>query len=122
MFTKSVNNTGSFRLDIEIPDDDLRALCEQQRLATRRLGAPCARKLRSRLADLMAAAHVRELVAGRPHPLSGDREGQFALGLHGGVRLVFEPNHDPVPSLSDGSIDWAQVTQITIIYIGDYHD
>lgn len=109
-------------MEINIPDDDLRALCEQQRLAVRELGKPCARKLRSRLADIDAAAHVRELVAGRPHPLVGDRFGQFALDLHGGVRLVFEPDHNPVPAFSDGGIDWAQVTRITIIFIGDYHD
>ncbi len=109
-------------MKIHIPDDDLRALCEQQRLAIRKLGAPCARKLRGRLADLQAAAHVRELVAGHPHPLQGDRAGQFALGLHGGIRLVFEPDHEPVPERPDGGIDWAQVTQITIIFIGDYHD
>jgi len=109
-------------LEIDIPDDALRALCEQQRLAIRKLGAPCARKLRSRLADLLAAAHARELVAGHPHPLTGDRQGQFALSLRGGVRLVFEPDHKPVPMLPDGSIDWTGVTRIRIVFIGDYHD
>lgn len=109
-------------MEINIPDDDLRALCEQQRLAVRKLGEPCARKLRSRLADIVAAAHVRELVAGRPHPLTGDRQGQFALDLHGGVRLAFEPDHEPVPDFPDGGIDWVQVTRITIVFIGDYHD
>ena len=109
-------------MEIDIPDDDLRALCQEQRLAIRKLGAACARKLRSRLADLQAAAHVRELVAGRPHPLTGDRKGQMALDLHGGVRLVFAPNHDPVPRFADGGIDWAQVRRITIVFIGDYHD
>lgn len=109
-------------MEINIPDDNLRALCEQQRLSVKKLGKPCARKLRSRLADLVAAAHVWELVAGHPHPLAGDRPGQFALDLHGGVRLVFEPDHKPVPAFPDGGIDWAQVTRITIIFIGDYHD
>ena len=109
-------------MEINSLNNDLRALCEQEKLAVRSLGKPCARKLRTRLADLMAAAHVRELVAGRPHPLSGDRQGQFALDLHGGVRLVFEPDHEPVPVLADGGIDWAQVTRIMIIFIGDYHD
>ena len=108
-------------MEVDIPDDALRALCEQQRLAVKALGAPCAR-LRSRLSDLSAALHVRELVVGRPHPLTGNRLGQFAVSLHGGIRLVFEPNHDPVPRRADGSINWALVARIRIIYIGDYHD
>jgi len=109
-------------LEIVIPDDALRTLCEQSRLAVRKLGAQCARKLRSRLADLQAAADVRELVAGHPHPLFGDRLGQFSVSLHGGVRLVFESDQTPAPCRSDGSVDWAKVTQVRIIYIGDYHD
>ncbi len=109
-------------LEINFFDNDLRALCEQEKLAIKSLGKPCARKLRTRLADLIAAAHVRELVAGRPHPLSGGRQGQFALDLQGGVRLVFEPDHEPAPVFTDGGIDWAQVTRITIMFIGDYHD
>lgn len=109
-------------MEITIPDDALRALCEQSRLAVRKLGAQCARKLRSRLGDLQAAADVRELVAGHPHPLSGDRLGQFAVSLHGGVRLVIEPDHASIPCRPDGSIDWTQVSHVRIIYIGDYHD
>lgn len=109
-------------MKVYIPDDALRALCEQQRLANKKLGTPCARKLRSRLADIVAAASVSELVAGRPHPLKGDREGQFSLSLNGGVRLVFEPAHNPVPQLASGGIDWAQIKQVNILFIGDYHD
>lgn len=109
-------------MEINIPDDDLRALCEQERLAVKTLGKACARKLRSRLADLIAAVYVRELGVGRPHPLKGDRQGQFALDLHGGVRLVFEPDHKPIPVFQDEGIDWAQVTRVTIVFIGDYHD
>lgn len=109
-------------MEINFINHDLRTLCEQEKLAVKKLGKPCARKLRTRLADLIAAAHVRELVAGRPHPLSGDRQGQFALDLHGGIRLVFKPDHEPVPALADGGIDWTQVSRIIIVFIGDYHD
>jgi len=35
---------------------------------------------------------------------------------------VFKPNHVPVPLNKHGKIDWAEITAITIIYIGDYHD
>lgn len=109
-------------MDIDFRDKKIRQLCEQQTTASRKLGTACARKLRSRLADLQAAERVTDLLAGRPHPLQGVRDGQFALDLEGGRRLVFEPDHQPVPSRDDGSIDWFRITRIRITYIGDYHD
>lgn len=109
-------------MDIFFADDDLEKLCSDVRTMSKKLGKPCSKKLVRRLSDLAAAAHVRELTAGRPHPLKGDRAGQFAVDLHGGVRLVFEPDHEPPPTKDDGSIDWSRVTAIRIVYIGDYHD
>ena len=109
-------------MQIKFRDSKLQKLCEQQARAQKKLGQAGARKLRTRLADLMAAQSVRELVAGRPHPLKGDRVGQFAVDLDGGKRLVFEPDHAPVPLMGDGSIDWSQVSQVCIVFIGDYHD
>ncbi len=109
-------------MQISFKDKTLKDLCEQEKLAQRKLGQPMAKKLRVRLADLMAAASVTELCAGRPHPLTGDLAGQFALDLVHPQRLVFEPDHDPVPCTEDGGVDWSQVTQVCIIWIGDYHD
>ena len=109
-------------MDIRFKDKKLRRLCETRALAERRLGADCARKLRSRLGDLEAAACVTELRAGRPHALTGDRTGQFALNLAGGRRLVFAPAQGPCPHHADGSIDWSRVTAVRIEFIGDYHD
>ena len=83
----------------------LQDLCQKRAVADRKLGADCARKLML-----------------RPHPLKGDRDGEFALDLAGGWRLTFVSAHDPCPTKLDGSIDWAQVTIVTIEYIGDYHD
>ena len=60
-------------------------------------------------------------MAGKPHRLIGDRLGQYAVCLAGGMRLVFEPDNDPVPLKEDGSIDWSQVTKICILEIVDYH-
>lgn len=91
-------------------------------MAVKKLGDVCARKLRTRLADLSAASRVTELVAGNPHPLTGDRLGQFAVDLAGGWRLVFAPANDPVPRRDDASIDWSAVTIVCIEFIGDYHD
>jgi len=109
-------------MDIAYSTEKLRKLCEVRAEAERRLGSNCARKLRTRLSDLDAAATVSDLLAGRPHPLKGDRWGQFAVDLAGGSRLVFEPNENPCPRLDDGAIDWHCVTHIRIVFIGDYHD
>ena len=100
----------------------IRELCEQQRVAERKLGAPSARRLRIRLSEIEASSRVTDLVAGNPHPLKGDRYGQFALDLSGGWRLVFSPANDPCPTKDDGGINWAQVTIVSIEFIGDYHD
>ncbi|MBD2254930.1 type II toxin-antitoxin system RelE/ParE family toxin [Nostoc parmelioides] len=109
-------------MEITFSDRKLQNLCEQQNLAQKKLGANCAKKLRTRLADLAAVSCVTELVAGRPHPLKGDRAGEFALDLEGGTRLVFKPDNDPVPLTEDESIDWSKVTAVCIVFIGDYHD
>lgn len=109
-------------MEIEFHDRKLRQLSENLALQNRSLGADCAKKLRTRLSDLEAAANVQELTAGHPHPLTGTRASQFSLNLTGGVRLVFVANHEPAPLTVDGSIDWALVTRVRIVFIGDYHD
>ena len=109
-------------MEITFDNRKYQELSEQQKLAQKELGKVGARRLRSRLADLAAAKSVRDLVAGRPHPLKGDRAGQFALDLEGAKRLVFRPANDPVPYREDNSIDWSKVTSICVVFIGDYHD
>jgi proteic killer suppression protein len=109
-------------LEIRFRDKKIRQLCEEQAAAEKKLGAACAHKLRIRMNALEAASRVTELVAGNPHPLKGDRAGQFALDLAGGWRLVFAPANDPCPHHAAGGIDWSQVTIVSIEYIGDYHD
>ena len=109
-------------MDIHFRDKKLRELCEKRAVAVKQLGDICARKLRARLDDLESAGNVTDLLAGSPHPLKGDRAGQFAVSLAGGWRLVFAPHHDPAPRHADGSIDWRQVTIVCIEFIGDYHD
>lgn len=109
-------------MKISFFDADIEALCKQSKLATRKLGAESAKKLQRRLSELFAANTVVELAAGRPHPLERDRAGQFSVDLHGGYRLIFKPTRQPPPAKADGSIDWAQVDEITIIEAEDYHD
>lgn len=109
-------------MNIGFANKKLRKLCEKSAVAQKELGTDCARKLKTRMDDLEAASCVADLVAGNPHPLRGDRAGQFSVDLAGGWRLVFAPDNEPCPHREDGSIDWSAVTIICIEYIGDYHD
>ncbi len=109
-------------MKISYEDEDVEALCKQSQVATKKLGAESAKKLQRRLSELHAASVVSELAIGRPHPLEYDRAGQFAVDLHKGKRLIFKPTRLPPPFKADGSIDWSQVTEITIIGAEDYHD
>ncbi len=101
--------------------EELRKICQEARKAVLALGSAGAKKLHARLSDLDAAARVTDLRAGGPHPLTRDLAGHFAVGLDGGRRMVFCPEHDPVPTRTDGTIDWSCVTAVRITFIGDYH-
>jgi proteic killer suppression protein len=109
-------------MDILFKTEVLRKLCSSEHEAKKQLGAVSAKKLRTRLADLRAAPRVSDLIAGRPHPLKGNRLGQFALDLHGAKRLVFESAQVPTPLTTDGVTDWQQVTIVCVVFIGDYHE
>ncbi len=111
-------------MDILFASKILERLCHDDKLATRTFGVPSARKLRTRLDDLIAAANLEyaRKLPGRFHGLTHDRTGQFALELHGGWRLVLEPANVPLPTRADGTIDLSKITTIRVVEIGDYHD
>ena len=83
-----------------------------------------AQTLMIRLAILKAARSL-ELVPTSPpdrrHQLRGDRDEYYAVDLVHPYRLVFKPNHEPLPRKQDGGIDTERVTAVTIIEIVDYH-
>ncbi|MBZ1326680.1 type II toxin-antitoxin system RelE/ParE family toxin [Aquirufa aurantiipilula] len=83
-----------------------------------------ARTINQRLKDLSAAenlAMMRTLPAARCHELAGDRKGELAVSVSTNYRLIFEPNHEPIPKKEGGGLDWEKVTKIRIMEIEDYH-
>lgn len=104
--------------------DELKRLCDDDRTAKKKLGADGAKKLRKRLDDMKAAATlgVMRTLPGRCHELRHDLNGRLAVDLDGGRRVVFRPEHTPIPELAAGGLDWTKVTAITIESVGDYHD
>ena len=91
----------------------------------RRFGPDLARRLRTRLTELDQAAslaEVRLLPHARAHQLVADRDEQISLDLGHPRRLIVDVNHDPVPRLADGGLDWETITAIRILEITDTHD
>ena len=82
------------------------------------------RVLQIRMAVLTSARNLSQVPITPPdrcHMLRGDRMGQYAVDLVHPYRLIFEPNHDPVPRLPDGGVNLDEVTSITVIEVLDYH-
>ena len=44
------------------------------------------------------------------------------MRLAGKYRLVFVPNHDPVPQHPHGGVDTTQVTAIHILEVSEHYD
>ena len=101
----------------------LQRLFESQRELRRIHGGRCAKKLMTRLADLLAAPTLDEFrrLPGRCHELDGNRRGQLALELDGGKRLIFSPNGSNIHRI-DGGLQWALVESVCVLEVVDYHD
>ena len=86
-----------------------------------------AKKISLRLHEFRAALSLYDFWPpktgpSRCHELTGDRKGQLSVDLDHPYRLIFIPNHDPVPYKPDGGLDWKQVTAIKIIGIVNTHE
>ena len=110
-------------MDIHFDNKQIANLCTNHQTATKKLGPQGARRLRQRLENLTQADTLAQmqLLPGKCEALKGDRLGQFSLRLLGGNRLIFQPDHDPIPRKPDGGIEWQQVTAVLILAVEDYH-
>lgn len=83
-----------------------------------------ARKVNQRLMELKDAdnlAVMGTIAAARCHELTGDRKGELTVDISPNFRVIFEPNHDPIPKKTDGGLNWEEVTKIRINEIVDPH-
>ena len=111
-------------MDINFRNNKLLKCANQERYAQKELGMDRAKKFLKRLLELQAAScleDVRQLPQAKFHPLVGDRLGQISCALDHPYRLILTPNHNPLPRLEDGGLDWNQITAVTIQEIVDYH-
>ena len=109
-------------MQITYASKTIQRLCEEDKHQRKQLGEKRAKRLKNRLNELRAVQNVSQLQLGRPHPLTGDRAGQFSVDLDGPMRLLFDPAELPPPTLPSGGIDWQQVSSVRLLEIGDTHD
>ena len=83
-----------------------------------------AKKVNQRMKELSASANIevlKTIPAAKCHELKGNKKGQFAVDISANFRLIFIPDHDPLPVKEDKSIDCIKITDIQIIGPEDYH-
>lgn len=115
----------SIPMQLSFRHQKLRKEFEDRRELIRNRGEVRAKKIMTRMAQMEAAQNLAQLrppQPGRFHPLTADKNGLLACDLDGPYRLIFESAHDPAPTLADGGLDWAQVTEVRIIGVQNYHE
>lgn len=83
-----------------------------------------ARQANARMKDLRASENLAVLMkipAARCHQLKGGKKEQFAVDISKNYRLIFEPDHNPVPRKADNSLDYIRIVDIKILGKEDYH-
>lgn len=111
-------------MDIVFKDNKFKEECNDQRLLQKKQGKRRAKCIQQRL-DVLRAVEVLEDMRGLPgrcHELQHNRSGQFSLDLDHPYRLIFEPANEPIPTKTDGGIDWTKVTAVVILGVVNTHE
>jgi proteic killer suppression protein len=111
-------------MDISFKNKRIEKICNNEREMSKHFDKQITKRLQQRLFELRAAGSldkISHLPPSRLHELDGDREGQLVVDLKHPFRLIFVPDHDPVPRKSDGGIDRTLISAIKIIEVVDYH-
>lgn len=103
-------------MEILFANSQIEKICTSPERAVKKYGARCARILLDRMRQMRLAENIRELSqqSGHFHALTGERKGQWACNLLGGLRLVFVPG-------ARGEMVLKEITYLTITEIVDYH-
>ena len=111
-------------MEVSFANERIGRLLHNESVLIRAYGTRRAQLILTRLEGLRRFATlslVPTTLPFRRHQLTGDRDEQYAVNVDRQIRLVFAPNHNPVPRRADGGVDIDQVTEIVIIALIDYH-
>ena len=100
----------------------LAKIINSNKLLVQTYGPAMARKITMRLDQIRASDSLGMMVAqriGRCHPLTGQRDGQYAFDLEHPFRLIAEPVYNNPEDKAAKNI--TQVKIIEIMEVTDYH-
>ena len=109
-------------MELAFETKNLRSICESEAYALSQLGVVPADTLKRRLADMMAAQTVNDLMQLLIIPLYEDRSeaSNLVVDLNCGKRMIFTHNHLRPPLLEKEKVDWSKVSRIKIIAINNH--
>lgn len=111
-------------MDIYFRTRKMEKACGSERAMNAEWGEKRAKKIRQRLSEFRAAdtlADIATLPGPRCHELAGKLDGHLSVDLDHPFRLIFAPEHTPLPTKADGGLDWSAVTAIEVCEIKDTH-
>ncbi len=111
-------------MNIYFKSKSVQKACAGKDALIKKWGKKHGMKVAQRLKELSAAtnlSHISVLPPPRMHELSGERKGEYVVDVGHAYRLIFKPNHNPVPKKDDGGIALEKVTSILILSIENYH-
>jgi proteic killer suppression protein len=110
-------------VEISFATRKLKQLCESEKELRKAYGSAGAKKAMRRLSDLRAAATLEDMrnLPGRIHELTSDRDGELAIDLAGGWRLILAPASGWPTAKAEGGHVWTTIDSVMVLEITDYH-
>lgn len=111
-------------MNIQFKTRKMQKNCSDERAMIKEWGTQIAKLLKKRLMEIRAVDNLSDLhkiPQARCHILKGDRKGQFSVDLKHPFRLVFLPNHEPIPTNDEGGYDLMKINSVIILEVTDYH-
>lgn len=110
-------------MEINYKSNKLRKTVETPRDIAANYGTK-AKQVNQRLKEFEAATSlydISHLPKANLHKLHGDRKGCLAVDISANFRIIFEPDHDPIPLIEDGGLNLKAISKIKILSFEDYH-
>jgi proteic killer suppression protein len=111
-------------VQISYANNRLKKLLGSGKEVIRTFGPENGKRILLRLDQIASAdnlADLAKLPQTRVHELKADRDEQISVDVKHPYRLLMIPDHDETPRKPDGGLDWAAITQVSILEIADTH-